>query len=104
MVIEYADAELVSFVEHFQHRVLQDALSQATAGHWIRRAEEFEGAKPVLGGTHGDATPAELGAKWRELDAIARACRGRAQVSLLGGALEVTDDVQQALDIARVVA
>lgn len=55
---------LVEHVEHFQHRVIQDALQEATAAYWLRRAAQF------------DAVPnAE----------VAEACRNRARVALLGG-------------------
>lgn len=32
---------LHAYVEHFQRRVLQDALAEATVGYWRRRADSF---------------------------------------------------------------
>jgi hypothetical protein len=32
---------LVENVEHFQHRVLQDCLTEQTAAYWVRRAGQF---------------------------------------------------------------
>lgn len=59
--------DYVEYVEHFQHRVIQDALNEACAGYWIHRAEQFEAV----------GNPA--------CDETAKACRSRARVSLLGG-------------------
>lgn len=69
-------------VEHFRARVLQDALNEATASYWLRRAEAFEAARPRIGDFHGQATPEHLRAKWDELTEIATACRNRAAVAL----------------------
>lgn len=33
---------LAGFVAHFRSRVLQDALTEATADYWLRRAAAFE--------------------------------------------------------------
>lgn len=77
--------ELIEFVEHFRRRVLQDALAEATAAYWLRRVEMFEWAKPRLNDYPGRATRQDLGAAWRRCDEIARGCRGRARVSILGG-------------------
>ena len=61
---------LAADVEHFRNRVLQDALAEATAAYWRRRAEDFASV-----GTPG-------------CDAIAAACLNRARVSVLGGDVE----------------
>jgi hypothetical protein len=57
---------LVEHVEHFQHRVMQDALAEATAAHWEKRARDFDAV----------GTP--------EADETAQACRNRARVALDG--------------------
>ena len=49
-----------SWVDHFRHRVLQDAYLEASAAYWLRRAETFARV----------GTPA--------CDEIAQACRNRA--------------------------
>jgi hypothetical protein len=58
--------DLDAYVQHFRERVLQDALAEATAAYWLRRAAQFEAV--------GNA----------RCDEIARACRNRATVSLGG--------------------
>lgn len=50
-------------LEHFRARVLQDALSQATADYWLNRAETLAAV----------GTP--------RCDAMAQACRNRALVA-----------------------
>jgi hypothetical protein len=56
---------VVENVDHFQRRVLMDALREATAAYWLRRAKQFEWV--------GNA----------RCDEIAQACRNRAAVSLM---------------------
>jgi hypothetical protein len=58
--------DLESFVEHFRKRVFQDALSEATASYWLKRAKDFDAV--------GNA----------RCDEIAQACRNRAAVALGG--------------------
>lgn len=88
-------ADLADHVDHFRYRVLQDALNEATRSYWLRRAETFEQAKPRLGEFHGQATKAELSARWRSLDEMAKACRNRAALALIQD--EYPDDVRAAL-------
>lgn len=56
--------DLDDFVRHFSTRVLQDALNEATAAYWLKRAETFEAV--------GNA----------RCDEIAIACRNRASLAL----------------------
>ena len=58
-------ADLPEHLEHFRARVLQDALNEATAAYWQRRAEAFAAV----------GTPA--------CDEIAQACRNRARLAPL---------------------
>ncbi len=58
--------DLTEYVEHFRGRVMQDALTEATAAYWTRRAEQFE----AVGN--------------ERCDEIAQACRNRAAVALGG--------------------
>jgi hypothetical protein len=60
-------SRLLEHVEHFQHRVMQDALSEATADYWRRRAEQFAAV----------GTPA--------CDEIAEACRNRSRLAEIEG-------------------
>jgi hypothetical protein len=71
-------------LEHFRARTLQDALTEATAQCWLRRAQQFEDAAPRQGDYHGHATGDELLDRWERCQATATACRRHAQV-LLGG-------------------
>lgn len=61
----YNPEALADYVEHFGKRVLQDALNEATASYWNRRAEQFEAV--------GNA----------RCDAIALACRRKATIVML---------------------
>ena len=56
--------DLEEYAENFRRRVLQDALNEATAGYWTKRAETFDAV--------GNASS----------DEIARACRNRATMAL----------------------
>lgn len=58
-----------AYLEHFQRRVLQDALTEATSAYWLRRAHTFDRV----------GTPA--------CDEIAQACRNAARLALFGGDL-----------------
>ena len=56
--------DLEEYVENFRRRVLQDALTEATAAYWTRRAAQFD----AVGN--------------KRCDEIAQACRRRAQLAL----------------------
>lgn len=71
---------LADTVEHFRKRVLQDALNEATAAYWRKRALDFDRV----------GTP--------ECDEIAQVCRNRARVSLLGGDVEEFYSTVEILD------
>lgn len=72
-------------VEHFRGRILQDALTQATAEHWKRRAETLEEARHRPGiDWPGRATVDELRARWVALTTAAAACRQHAEVIAAG--------------------
>jgi hypothetical protein len=76
---------LAEHVEHFRSRVLSDALNEATAAYWRRRAEMLRWAQPKPGEYAGRASTEELRARWQRLEEEARACENRARVALLGG-------------------
>jgi len=78
--------ELAAQIEHARTRFLADALQEATAIYWRRRAETFVWAMPRPGDFMGRATPAEIEERRQRCAAIARACRQRAEVSTLRGA------------------
>lgn len=76
--------DLADYVEHFRARVLQDALNEATAAYWLRRAETFEWACSRPGDLLGPhTTPAQRAARDQEKRAIAAACRHRASLAPL---------------------
>lgn len=56
--------DLAEYVQHFRGRVLQDALNEATAAYWTKRAQQFE----AVGN--------------ERCDEIAQACRNRAALAL----------------------
>lgn len=68
---------------HFQRRVIQDALTDGWAATWERRARAFEDARPRLGDFTGGLDLEKRRAKYRELTEIAKACRAKAQLAPL---------------------
>lgn len=66
------------WIETFTRRVLADALLEASARYWERRAGTFEDAAPRLNEFHGRASRAELNAAWRRCMADAARCRRHA--------------------------
>ena len=77
-------ADETTYVEQFRSRVIQDALTEATAAYWLRRSRQFERALPRPGDYTGTATPAQLEAQRARIVAVAAACRHRAAVLLTG--------------------
>lgn len=75
---------LVTHISHFQHRVVQDAIKDASAGYWRHRADVYEWARPRPTDYHGLATTAELNERDAALRELADACRARAATSILG--------------------
>lgn len=66
--------------QHIVH-VIAEAMQSATARYWLRRAQEFEAARPRPGDFHGQSTIEDRRRRWRELTEIANACRARAYVA-----------------------
>ena len=84
---------------HLTARVLQDALTEATADYWERRAQQFEAAAPKLGEYHGNATRDQLNEAWLECMTIAQACRAKAQFFLMDETSEeISDEVASVLE------
>ena len=77
-------SDVIDHIDHFQARVCREAILEAEAATWERRAVMLEWARPRTGDWHGQATRAELRARYDLLTAQAQACRLRARVSLLG--------------------
>lgn len=78
-------APIVDFVDHFQRRVLVDALNEATAVYWRKRAETFEAARPRPGEFRGRATPDETRQRDQRLAQLAANCRLCAELALTEG-------------------
>lgn len=74
-------------------RVLQDALSEATADYWLRMADRLEDAAPKPDDYPGRATPEALWAARERCLGAAAACRARASLEAPGQplALEVVE-------------
>jgi hypothetical protein len=70
----------VGELDPFTWGVLTDAYNTGHRLWWLKRARDFENAKPLPGEYHGNATPVELSARWRWCDEIARACRAKAEM------------------------
>lgn len=56
--------QLEEHVDHFRTRVLQDAMTDATADYWRRRARSFEAALPRPGDFTGGAPAAIASTYW----------------------------------------
>jgi hypothetical protein len=73
------EAQTITYLERFGRRVLLDALSEATADYWRRRAKALRDARHDP--THDYLPAGQLQAarvRWAELTAIARACEAAA--------------------------
>lgn len=69
------------YVKNFSRRVVLDALNEASAIYWLRRAATFEAAMPRAGDFTGRATASDLAAQRARLAGMAAACRARAAMS-----------------------
>lgn len=76
--------QLTDYVEHFRRRILQDALAEATAEYWRRRAQTLEAALPRRGDFTGRATPEQLEEQRMRVASTVLACRQKAEL-MLGG-------------------
>lgn len=72
--------DIAAHCAHFAARVVQDALAEASAAYWLRRAEAFEAARPCHGDFHGQATREALHARYDLLTQQVAACRAAAHV------------------------
>lgn len=76
-------AATVEHLDHFQRRVIQDALADATQLYWLRRAQQFEDARPRSGDYMGRATRQDVAERDARLKEAAEACRARAAANVL---------------------
>lgn len=75
--------------------LLGDIWCEATAAYWMRRAEQFEAARPRRGDYTGNATAQEIYERYDSLTAAAQACRARA--AFLDASIAEYDDTLTAL-------
>jgi hypothetical protein len=71
---------LIPNLDHFRTRVLQDALTEATAAYWEGRADAFDWAAPKSTDFRGQATDAELADRAQRCRDTGLACRRNAQL------------------------
>lgn len=74
--------------EHFSHRVLQDALAEATGQYWRRRARALEQALSRPSDYRGQATAEEIAKRDERLRVAILACASRAQLYEPGDDIE----------------
>ncbi len=79
------DLSLAEYLDQFVRRIVLDALAEAEAAYWRRRARDLEAAMSRPGDYPGNATRDELSARDRRLREVACACRNRAAVAVHGG-------------------
>jgi hypothetical protein len=76
-------ASLVAHVDRIGHRMIQDALVEATADYWRHRGAAFTAARPRPGDFTGRATADQLAARDQALLDVSRACYAAAAVALV---------------------
>jgi hypothetical protein len=80
-------------LDHFRARILQDALTEATAAYWLRRAEQFEAAAPQPTDYSGHASQEQLTKAWVQCQTAASTCRRHAELIMQGRPEEISDEV-----------
>ncbi len=85
------------YVESCRRRIVQEILAEAEGIYWMRRAEQFEAARPKAGDYRGRASDDDLRARDVRLAEIAEACRRKAKVMMMADA-EVSDEVFFVMD------
>lgn len=65
----------------FSLRLIRDAMNEATALYWLRRAEQFEWARPRPGDYPGRSTLRDINAADQRCRLAAEACRRQAALA-----------------------
>lgn len=73
-------SDTTAHFDPFTWGVLADAFNVGRRLWWLKRARDFENAKPLPGEFHGSATREQLSARWCWCDEVARACRAKAEM------------------------
>ena len=85
-------------LDHFRARILQDALTEATAAYWLRRADQLEAAAPQRSDYRGNASPEQLTDAWVRCMTTAAACRRHAELITQGQPEEISDEILSILE------
>lgn len=85
---------LADHFDHFTRRLLQDVMAQATRDYWLRRAADFEAAKPVEP-PGGFRDPEAAREQWRRCHETAKACRFAAELAPFQN---IADDLARVLE------
>jgi len=83
-------------LDNFARRLIQDALSEATAFYWSRRAEAFEWARPRDDDFSGSVTREELDARADRIASLALACRRAASLAVFQNSALLDDLLAEA--------
>ena len=75
-------------LDQHARRLLAELIIEGTAACRLRRARQWEDARPRLDDFQGRKTPEELRAAWRRCDEIARAFRASAGIAPIREAVE----------------
>jgi hypothetical protein len=85
-------------IDHFRARILQDALTEATAAYWLHRAEQFEAAAPQPTDYSGHASQEELAEAWVRCKTAAITCRRHAELIMQNRPEPISDEVASMLE------
>jgi hypothetical protein len=89
-----------TYLEHFAARVLTDAINEASASYWRRRAQAFRDAAPRRRDYTGQATLTELAELGQRCLETAKACERRADlIDQWRGDAPIPRDIWEALDV-----
>ena len=83
--------------DHFRARVLADCIIDASAVGWLRRAAAFQWARPRSGDFNGKASQEEIRDRDLRCQAVAAACRHKAQLIMSCSPYEIDQDVWSAV-------
>lgn len=73
-----------TYLANFQRRVIEDAINEATATYWHRRAATYEWARERPGDYLGRSTPEQRAARDADLVAHIERCHYLAGLALIG--------------------
>lgn len=82
--------DLDDYAQHFAGRVLADAITAANREQLLKRADDFDAAKPRPGDFTGQADPQTLREIWQRCEQKARALRSAATLGTATGGVADT--------------